>query len=115
MYILTKFSVMLDSLGQAARVSHNKASLYTSVCAALDIRFVPLAQETFGGSYGMESHQILLISERQADRTGAARGLSRNALVRALSVATQRSIGRDIIDRVCRLPKHSPLLPPFPS
>jgi hypothetical protein len=92
-----------------------KASLYTSVCAAVDISFVPLAQETFGGWSGMASHQISLIAARQADRTGSPRGLSRNALFRALSVATQRSIARDIINRAGRLPEHAPLLPPCPS
>jgi hypothetical protein len=44
-----------------------KASLYTSVCAAADIRFVSLAQETFGGWSGMASHQICLIADHQAD------------------------------------------------
>jgi hypothetical protein len=48
-----------------------KASLYTSVCAAVDIRFIPLAQETFGGWSDMASHQICLIADLQADRTGA--------------------------------------------
>jgi hypothetical protein len=92
-----------------------KASLYTSVCAAVDIRFVPLAQETFGGWSGIASHQICLIADRQADRTGAPRGLCRNALFRALSIATQRSIARDIIDRSGRLPEHALLLSPCPS
>jgi hypothetical protein len=76
---------------------------------------IPVAQETFGGWSGMASHQICLIADRQADRTAAHRSLCRNALFRALSVATQRSIARDIIDRSDRLPEHGPLLPPAPS
>jgi hypothetical protein len=87
-----------------------KASLYTSVCAAVDIRFIPLAQETFGGWSGMASHQICIIADLQADCTGAPRSLCRNALFRALSVATQRSIARDIIDQSGRLLEHAPLL-----
>jgi hypothetical protein len=57
-------------------------------------------------------HQICLIADCQADRTGAPRSLCRNALFRALSVATQRSIARDIIDRYGRLPEHAPFCPP---
>jgi hypothetical protein len=88
------------TLGYAVTAAEQrKASLYTSVCAAVDIRFVPLAQETFGEWIGMASPQICLIADRQADRTGAPRSLCRNALFRALSVATQRSIARDFIDR----------------
>jgi hypothetical protein len=93
----------------------HKASLYISVCAAVDSRFIPLAQETFGGWSGVASHQIFLIADRQADRTGAPCSLCRNALLRALSVATQRSIARDNIDRSGRLPEHAPLLSPCPS
>jgi hypothetical protein len=89
-----------------------KASLYTSVCAEVDIRFVPLAQETFGRWFGMASHHISLIADRQADHTGSLRGLSRNDLLRALSVATQRSIAQDNVDRTGRLPEHVPILPP---
>jgi hypothetical protein len=63
-----------------------KASLYTSVCAAVDIRFVPLAQVTFGGWSGMASHQICLIADRRADSTGALRAWCRNALFRAFSI-----------------------------
>jgi hypothetical protein len=37
------------------------------------------------------------------------------ALFRALFVATQRSIARDILDRASRLPEHAPLLSPCPS
>jgi hypothetical protein len=91
-----------------------KASIYTSVCAAVDIRFVPLVQEKFGRWSGM-SYQICLIADRQADRIGALHSLSQNALFRAISVATQRSIARDIIDRAGRLPEHAPLLPRCPS
>jgi hypothetical protein len=58
--------------------------------------------------------QIYLIADRQADRSGAPRSLCRNALFRALSVATQRSIARDIIDRSGLLPEHPPFLPPCP-
>jgi hypothetical protein len=89
-----------------------KASLYTSVCAAVDIRFIPLAQETFGGWSDTASHQRCLIADRPADRTGAPRSLCRIALLRALSVATQRSIARDVIDRSSRLPEHAPFCPP---
>jgi hypothetical protein len=92
-----------------------KASLCTNVCAAVDIRFIPLAQETFEGWSGMASHQTFLIADRQADRTGVTRSFCRYALFRPLSVATQRSIARDIIDRSGRLPEHAPLLPPCPS
>jgi hypothetical protein len=60
----------------------------------------------------MASHQICLIADRQADRTRAPRSLCRNALCRALSVATKRTIAMDIIDRSGRLPEHAPLLPP---
>jgi hypothetical protein len=67
----------------------SKASLCTSVCAAVDIHFVTLAQETFGGWSGMAFHQSFLIADRQADGTGAPHSLCRNALFRALSVATQ--------------------------
>jgi hypothetical protein len=63
----------------------------------------------------MASHQICLIADRQEDRTGAPRSMYRNALFRALPVATQRSIARDIIDWSGRLPEHAPLLPPCPS
>jgi hypothetical protein len=76
-----------------------KASLYTIFCAAVDICFIPPAQETFGGWSGMASHQICLIADRQLDRTGEPRSLCRNALFCALSVATQRRIARDIIDQ----------------
>jgi hypothetical protein len=60
----------------------------------------------------MASHQICLIADRQADRTGAPCSLCWNALFRALSVATQRSIARDIIDRSGRLPEYAPFLSP---
>jgi hypothetical protein len=92
-----------------------KASLYTSVCAAVDIRFIPLAQETFGGWSSMAFHQICLIVDRQADRAGAHRAWCHNALFRALSITTQRSIARDIIDRSGRLPEHSLPLSPCSS
>jgi hypothetical protein len=74
-----------------------------------------LAQETFRGWSGMASHQICLIVGRQADRTGAPRSSCWITLFRALSVATQRSIAQDVIDRSGRLPEQSPLLPPCPS
>jgi hypothetical protein len=98
-----------------AAAEQRKASLYTSACAAVDIRLVPLAQETFGGWSGMASHQICLISDSQSDRTGAPRSLCRNALFRALSVATQRSIALGFIDRSGLLPEHAPLFPPVPA
>jgi hypothetical protein len=37
-----------------------------SVCEAVDIRFVPLAKETFGGWSDMAPHQISLSANRQA-------------------------------------------------
>jgi hypothetical protein len=83
--------------------------------SSLVVRFIPLAQETFGGWSGMASHQICLIADLQADRTGAPRFLCRNALFCALSVVTLRSIARDMIDRFGRLPEYAPLLPHCPS
>jgi hypothetical protein len=63
----------------------------------------------------MASHQICLIAERQADRTGALRAWCQNALFRALSIATQNSIVRDITDRSGRLPEHALLFSACPS
>jgi hypothetical protein len=85
-----------------------KASLYTSVCPAVDIHFVLLAQKTCGGWSRVASHQIFLIADRQSDRTRVPRSFCRNALFRAISVATQRSISRGIIDR-----SESPNMPLF--
>jgi hypothetical protein len=71
-------------------ITAHKSLLYTSICSTVEIRFVPLAQETFVG-------------------------LSRNALFRMLSVAIQRSIARVIIDRAGRLSERAPLVPLCPS
>jgi hypothetical protein len=124
-YAVTVISPLLGPiLASTARTSsghavsaaeQRKPSLHTSVCAAVDIRFVPLAQETFGLWSGMASHQMFLIANRQGDRTGAPRSLCRSALFRVLSVATQRSIAREIIDRSRQLPEHATLLPACPS
>jgi hypothetical protein len=59
----------------------------------------------------MVSDQTSLISDRHADRIGAPHSPCRNGIFQTLSVATQRSIARDIIDRAGA--EHAPLLPPY--
>jgi hypothetical protein len=92
-----------------------KTSLYTSVCAAVDIPFVPFAQETFGGSSGMASHQISLIADRQADRTGSPHGCPGTPCSVRFFAATERSIARDISDWASQIPEYAPLFPPCVS
>jgi hypothetical protein len=101
-------SILASTERTICHAEQRRASLYTRVCAAVEIRLVPLSQETFGGWSGMVFHQISLIVDHQAESTGAPRGLSRKDLFRALSVATQRSIARDIIDRAGRLLEKCP-------
>jgi hypothetical protein len=59
---------------------------------------------------------VTCIPDRQSKRTGTPHALCRNALFRALSVATQKSLPPvNITDRAGRLPEHAaPVLPTVP-
>jgi hypothetical protein len=117
-YDLTVVSPLLGhTLASTARTpghavtaaEQRKASLYTSVCDAVDIRFIPLAQETFGGMSGMASPRFA--SLRTAKRTALEHP--------ALCAGTPCSVHFQLPPKGASLgilltgPVDSPKMPPF--
>jgi hypothetical protein len=74
--------------------------------ASQGINFIPLALETLGRGSTQEVKILSLRADHIEDRKGLQRATCRSALFRGLSIATRRSIARDIIERSGRLPAY---------